>query len=137
MTRPRILSIAAALFVALAVCSTTAARAQQPSPGMNRVVLEKHDLAVPGREGVLVRVELAPGVEEPKHTHPGDTFAYVLEGTFSLWRDGQPTSHFNPGEAFYIPAGQVHSVKNDGAAPVKLAVTFFVEKGKPITTPVK
>jgi hypothetical protein len=26
---------------------------------------------------------------------------------------------------------------NQGAAPVKLLVTFFVEKGKPLTTPVQ
>ena len=58
------------------------ARAQQP--GVTRNDLQRHDLSVPGREVVQVRVELAPGVSFPKHTHPGEEIIYVLEGTWSI-----------------------------------------------------
>jgi quercetin dioxygenase-like cupin family protein len=113
------------------------ASAQQPTPGATRTVLEKHDLSVAGREGVLVKTELAPGAREPKHTHPGDFFGYVLEGSPTLFQEGKPDRHLGPGETFFVPAGTIHSAANEGAVPVKLLVTFFVEKGKPLTTPVQ
>ncbi len=102
-----------------------------------RTVLEKQDLSVPGYEGVLVRTELAPGAREPKHTHPGDFLAYVLEGTITLYQEGQPTIQRSAGEVFFVPAGRVHGAANEGTTPVKLVVNFIVEKGKPLTTPVK
>ena len=53
--------------------------AQQP--GVKRTDLLRRDLSVPGREVVQVRVEFAPGVAFPKHSHPGEEVAYVLSGT--------------------------------------------------------
>jgi quercetin dioxygenase-like cupin family protein len=111
--------------------------AQQATAGATRTVLEKQDLSVPGREGVLVRTELQPGAQEPMHTHPGDFFAYVLEGTVTLRQEGQADVQKKTGEVFFVPAGKVHGATNAGTVPVKLLVTFFVEKGKPLTTPVR
>jgi quercetin dioxygenase-like cupin family protein len=105
--------------------------------GQQRTVLDKQDLSVPGREGVLVQTTLAPGFKEPNHTHAGDLFAYVLEGNASIEQEGQPTKPLKPGDSFFVLEGKVHSVSNQGTVPVKLVVTFFAEKGKPLTTPVK
>jgi quercetin dioxygenase-like cupin family protein len=102
-----------------------------------RTVLDKQDLSVSGREGVLVQTELAPGYKEPNHTHSADLFAYVLAGDVSLTQEGQPTKHFKVGESFFMPEGKVHSAGNEGTVPAKLVVAFFAEKGKPLTTPVK
>ena len=121
----------------LAVGTAPMACAQQAAPGATRTVLDRQDLSVPGREGVLVRTELPPGAQEPKHTHPGDFFAYVLEGTVTLYQDGQPTVQRKAGEFFFVPEGRVHAASNEGTATVKLLVTFFVEKGKPLTSPVQ
>ena len=121
----------------LAVGTAPMACAQQAAPGATRTVLDRQDLSVPGREGVLVRTELPPGAQEPKHTHPGDFFAYVLEGTVTLYQDEQPTVQRKAGEFFFVPAGRVHAASNEGTTTVKLLVTFFVEKGKPLTSPVK
>jgi quercetin dioxygenase-like cupin family protein len=55
------------------------ARAQQP--GTRRTDLQRHDLSVPAREVVQVRVDFDPGYVSPKHTHPGEEIIYVLEGT--------------------------------------------------------
>jgi quercetin dioxygenase-like cupin family protein len=118
----------------LAICD---ASAQQATPGAKRTVLDRHDLSVPGREGVLVQTELEPGAKEPKHTHPGDFFAYVLEGNITLFQEGEPTLQKKAGESFFVPAGRVHAASNEGTTKVKLLVAFFVEKGKPLTTPVK
>jgi quercetin dioxygenase-like cupin family protein len=105
--------------------------------GAKRTVLEQKDLSVQGYEGVLVRTELAPGAVEPLHTHPGDFFAYVLEGTITLTRQGQETVKKKAGEVFFVPSGMAHGASNDGKTTCKLLVTFFVEKGKPLSTPIK
>jgi quercetin dioxygenase-like cupin family protein len=102
-----------------------------------RTVLDKESLSVPGYDGVLVRTDLAPGAREPQHTHPGDIFVYVLEGNLTLFQQGQPTSQRKAGEFFFVPAGKVHGAANEGTTPVKLLVTFIVQQGKPLTTPVK
>jgi len=105
--------------------------------GALRKVLARHELSVPGREGVMARTEFPPGAEEPRHTHPGDIFAYVLEGVMTLYQDGEPTVQVKAGEVFFIPARRVHAASNDGAAAVKLLVTFFVEKDKALSNPVE
>lgn len=142
LLRSRILLTAAAVvfagfFTLVWDAMATKGNAQQSTPGAQRTVLEKHDLSVPGREGVLVRTELPPGAREPMHTHPGDFFAYVLEGRITLMQEGQPNRQVNAGDVFFVPAGQVHGAANEGTTPAKLLVTFFVEKGKPLTTPVQ
>jgi quercetin dioxygenase-like cupin family protein len=119
------------------ILTITLAHAQESTPGAKRTVLEQKDLSVPGYEGVLVRTELVPGAHEPLHTHPGDYFAYVLEGTVTLTLEGHEALKKKAGEVFFVPAGVVHGASNDGTTPVKLLVTFIVEKGKPLTTPVK
>lgn len=118
----------------LAISVQPVAHAQQ---GATRTVLERHDLSVPGREGVLVQTVLPPGAKEPRHTHPGDFLAYVQEGTITLIVDGQPTTTAKAGDVFFVPAGQIHAGQNNGTTPVKLLVSFFVEKGKPLTSPVE
>jgi quercetin dioxygenase-like cupin family protein len=135
MSRSRMIPVVFAGLLTLFCTPVTFA--QQATPSAKRTVLEKHDLSVPGREGVLVQTVLEPGAKEPKHTHPGDIFAYVQEGTITLTQDGQPTVRKKAGEVFFVPAGAVHGASNEGTTPAKLLVTFFVEKGKPLTTPVQ
>src|SRR6185503_15941318 len=50
------------------------------SSGLKRTIVYKSDVSVPGREAVVARVELAPGIKAGRHTHPGDEISYVLEG---------------------------------------------------------
>ena len=54
--------------------------AQAQAPGIARTDLQQHDLSVPGREVVQVRVEFAPGVVAPAHKHPGEEIVYAIEG---------------------------------------------------------
>ena len=129
--------VAVVLAGCLTLFSAFFAYSQESPSHARRTVLQKHDLSVPGREGVMVLTELDPGAQEPKHTHPGDIFAFVEQGSVTLMQDGKPTSHLKAGEVFFVPAGTVHSASNEGPTTVKMLVTFFVEKGKPLTTPVK
>ena len=77
MTATRIIA-GVALIVAVGL-GLHLALAQQP--GFNRLNLQRHDLSIPGREMIQVRVEIDPGTASPRHTHPGEEIIYVLEGS--------------------------------------------------------
>src|SRR5271163_475672 len=105
-----------------------------PNPGVTRTTLLQSDLSAPGRETIVVRVQLAPGVESGWHTHPGEEISYVSEGEINLMIAGQPYRKVPAGQALIVPAGKVHNAKNEGAIPAVLIVVYVVEKGKPLRT---
>lgn len=88
----------------------------------------------PGSEYVtaLYTVDIDAGATIPKHTHPGVETAYVLDGELDLVVEGQEIKHLKTGDSFQIPAGVVHSAA-PAAKPIKLLVTYVVEKDKPLT----
>ena len=110
------------------------AQAQQ---GFNRVDLQRHDLSVPGREAIQVRVEFDPGVVSPRHTHPGEEIIYVLEGSLEYEVEGKPPMTLKAGDVLFIPAGTIHAAKNVGSVNAAELGTYVVEKGKPLVTLVK
>jgi len=108
------------------------ARAQQP--GIRRTELQRHDLGIPGREVVQVRVELDPGVAFGKHTHPGEEIVNVLEGSLEYQVKGRPPVTLKAGDVLFIPAGTIHAAKNVGSGNGAELATYIVEKGKPLVT---
>jgi quercetin dioxygenase-like cupin family protein len=104
---------------------------------VERVIITRADVSVPGREAVIARAELAPGAHVGRHTHPGEEISYVMEGEGEILIDGKPPQHIKAGEGFVIPKGAVHDARNTGTVPLKLSVVYLVEKGKPIATPVR
>jgi quercetin dioxygenase-like cupin family protein len=106
-------------------------------PGIRRTDLQRHDLGVPGREVVQVRVELDPGVAFGRHSHPGEEIVYVLEGTLEYAVDGKPPVTLEPGGVLFIPAGTIHAAKNVGKGNGAELATYVVEKGKPLVVMAK
>ena len=111
------------------------ALAQQP--GITRTDLQRHDLSVPGREVVQVRVDFAPGAAFPRHSHPGEEIVYAIEGTMEYQLGDNPPATLKPGEVLFIPAGTIHAVKNIGKRNAAELATYIVEKGKPLLVPAK
>lgn len=134
-SRSSIIVVGLAFTLGAGTWGASVLRAQQP--GFKRVELQRHDLATPNREAVLARAEIGPGAGTPKHTHPGEEVAYVLEGQVVLEVEGKPPVTLKTGEVFFIPAGQVHAAKNAGPGQAKVLSTYIIEKGKPLATPVK
>jgi quercetin dioxygenase-like cupin family protein len=124
--------ITAALLMSLFV----SADAQAPTP-FKRTVLQQADLSTPGREVVQALAEVQPGATSGRHTHPGEEVAYVLAGPVVLEIDGKPARTLQTGEVFLIPAGTVHNARNTGKGIAKVVATYFIEKGKPVATPVQ
>jgi quercetin dioxygenase-like cupin family protein len=105
------------------------------NPGIQRTVVHKADVSVPGREAVIARVEIAPGAFAGQHTHPGDEISYVVEGEGEVLREGQPAQKVKAGDGFVIVAGIKHNAHNTGTQPLKLVGVYVVDKGKPLATP--
>jgi quercetin dioxygenase-like cupin family protein len=119
--------------VALLVGSALAlqpAQAQQES--IRRAELQRHDLAVPGREVVQVRVDFGPGAAFGRHRHPGEEIAYVLEGSLEYEVEGKPSVTLRTGEDLFIPAGTIHAARNVESDNGAELATYIVEKGQPL-----
>src|SRR4029450_10585385 len=78
------------------------ASAQQQ--GTKRTELQRHDLSVPGREVLQVRVEIAPGVTAAAHSHPGEEIVYGLEGTLEYRLEGRTPVTVRAGDVLFIPS---------------------------------
>lgn len=130
MKTKRILAVA--VLIAGSGLALYVAQAQQP--GVRRTELQRHDLGVPGREVIQVRVELDPGVAFGKHTHPGEEIVYVLEGSLEYQVEGRPPVTLEAGDVLFIPAGTIHAAKNVGTVNGAELATYIVEKGKPLVT---
>jgi quercetin dioxygenase-like cupin family protein len=127
--------IAVAVLIAGSALALNMAQSQQV--GIKRTDLVQSDLVVSGREVVQVRVDFAPGVAFPAHSHPGEEIAYVIEGVLEYRLEGKPPVTLKAGESLFIPAGMVHSAKNVGDSNAAELATYIVEKGKPLVQIVK
>ncbi len=119
----------------LALVGALAAVSAQTPPPINRVVLQKGDLSVAGREYVQARAEFPAMGTTGRHTHPGEEITFVLEGSIKLEVEGDAPKMLKAGEVFMIPAGKIHNATAQGAVGAKAIAVYVVEKGKPLTTP--
>lgn len=124
-----------AALIALGAATLHEAPAQQP--GTRRIELQQHDLAVPGREVIQVRVELDPGVTFGEHWHPGEEIVYVLEGSLEYQLEGQPPVTLQAGEVLFIPARTIHTARNVGQNSGAELATYIVDKDQPLVVMVK
>ena len=120
-------TIVAAVLTAASGLVIHMAQAQQP--GTKRTDLQRHDLSIPGREAIQVRVDIGPGEVAPRHKHPGEEIIYVLEGTLEY---GKPPVTLKAGDVLFIPYGTIHSARNVGSVNAAELATYVVEKGKPL-----
>lgn len=118
------------------VLALTAGAAWAQAPGvagkpLMRAALSGDDT----KDTLMLSIEFAPGATTGRHTHPGDEYAVVLEGTLELRLEGQPAKRVSAGQAYHNPRGVVHETVNVGQGIARTVATFVLEKGKPTTTP--
>lgn len=140
MTRHRYsLSLVFVLGLSLGVLLTGATRAEQaaepPKPVLENLL--RSDLeSAEGLEVIVSLVEIPPAMALPKHRHPGEEFAYVLEGGATLWQDGKEDVALKAGDAGKVPLQQAHTVST-GAEGAKFLVFRVHKKGEPERIPFK
>ena len=130
-------------FASCAICAITgfiateaSAQGAAPSGGVTRNILSKSDGPAAGYETLLVEAIIEAGVAVGKHTHPGVESAFVLEGGFELPIQGQETRMLKAGDGFQIPPNTPHAGGKAGTGKTRLIITYVVEKGKPLASPV-
>jgi quercetin dioxygenase-like cupin family protein len=143
---------AAVLAIAIAAGTVGAQRAvaEQPQADLPKdltgdtkvTVLSKSDLPG-GMEATTFMTEIPPGSSTPRHYHPGQELAYVLEGTGVMHELGKPSMPIKPGftvTAYSPPdkAAYVHWASNTSKTDIqRWLITVVTPKGYPIIIPVK
>ncbi|WP_286967379.1 cupin domain-containing protein [Flavobacterium sp. UBA4854] len=105
---------------------------QIAAQGVKRIDLQKHDLSTPGKEMVQARIDFEGHSAFGKHSHPGEEVIYVVEGSLEYQIEDEKPVTLKAGEVLFIPAGVVHSAKNNTNAKASELATYIIEKGKPI-----
>ena|SRR5688572_5284838 len=88
------------------------------------------------KEAALLAITIAPGGSSGRHTHPGDCYGTVVEGTVELRVEGREPRRVAAGEAWHNPRDAIHELRNVGDTPVRVVNTLVVDKGKPRMQPV-
>ena len=123
----------------LSFAGAVASNGQAPAPVKATPLLTKDLQGVPGKEGLLLTVDLAPGAGSAPHKHEASTFVYVLEGSVVMGVKGGKEVTLGPGQTFYESPGDVHTVSRNASAtkPAKFLVFMVKEKGAPVSIPVR
>ena len=108
-----------------------ASDAAKAEPGVKLENLLRAELeGVKDTEVIVSRVTVPPNSSLPRHWHPGEEFAYVIEGTVTLWQKGKDDVVGKAGDVMKVPLKQVHTAltTDEGAT---ILVFRVHEKGKP------
>jgi quercetin dioxygenase-like cupin family protein len=135
MLSRRAFGVCAICTVAGFTASEVEAQAQDTQTGgVKRTILQKTELRDNKYVTILAVAEIPPGTTVARHTHPGVESSYVLEGEGELLVQGQPARKVKASDGFQIPPEIPHSART-GEKSMKVAVTYVVEKDKPLSSP--
>ena len=93
---------------------------------------------IPGKEGSLLRVELAPGSVGSAHRHNANVFVYVLEGSIVMQVKGGKEVTLGPGETFTETPDDIHVVSRNASKtkPAVFLAFLIKDTGAPVVVPV-
>ena len=124
--------------LALLALAATASAQPQGSKGVKPTVLRTAPVPdAPNREFILISMEVAPGGGSGLHTHPGDEYGTVIEGTLMVKIGDKDFVPVSAGETFSAPEGTPMEIRNDSKQTVRVINVLINQKGKPRSTPVK
>ena len=83
-----------------------------------------------GTEVVLSHVCVPPHKTLPKHYHPGEEFAFVVEGTVTLHQENEESLTFTKDQGCIVPYKKVHTIET-GDEGCRLVVFRVHESGAP------
>ena len=125
------IAVAAGAF-ALAACSTPASLYQPAAE--SGVALQGPIASAPGHALRSRDLSLPAGAEVPRHYHAGEEFVYVITGSVTLRRKGEPDLLMNAGDGLRIAPGTVHSAVA-GPNGFRAIATYVLIEGQPERVP--
>jgi len=99
--------------------------------GVSVAPLMSKDLSdLPGKEGLVITVDYAPGAADPVHRHRAHGFIYVLEGSIVMQVKGGKEVTLTPGQTFYEGPNDIHTVGRNASTtqPAKFLVVLLKKK---------
>ncbi len=141
--RVRIATIVSVLLLsATSACAQNEAKPDGAKSAQDTIIaplMGKEFANIPGKEGVMLTVEYAPGASSPTHRHDAHVFVYVLEGSIVMQAEGGQPVTLGPGQTFYETPSDIHAVSKNASAtkPAKFLVFMVKDKGVPPVLPAK
>ncbi|MGH8230127.1 MAG: cupin domain-containing protein [Steroidobacteraceae bacterium] len=137
-SRLRILGLVAAA-CCFAGTATLASAAPHRGAGGIHILNTKNLTDIPGKQAVMLTLEVPPGGSSPAHRHDAHVWVYVLDGTFITQVKGKPKETLHKGQWFYEGPNDIHEVSANGSStrPLKLLIFMIKNQGKPLTMPAK
>jgi quercetin dioxygenase-like cupin family protein len=139
-----VLVAAASVAIGVVVLSRAVAAPAPEKDGEQVRVVTSYDLKekIDGKDAsaTVVEVTIPAGAGGLPHRHPGPAIVYVIEGTYELGINDEPTKTFKAGESFTEPAGALHRVSRNPAASgtTRLVAVLLHARGvKDIAVPEK
>lgn len=84
-------------------------------------------------EAATTMLGFAPGAWTPLHSHGGLTLVAVVEGEMTVRGGGRETI-YRAGDLWIEQPGDTHAAGNATATAARVAVTFLLRRGDPVTT---
>lgn len=112
-----------------AVQVTTLLKTQMDGSGRKLVYPTNGDAEV-----TAVLVEIPPGAQTNRHTHPVPCFAYLLEGEVQVELPQGDVRTLKAGEAFAEVIDVLHNGVNRGSKPARLVMFVMGVTGQPYAT---
>ena len=121
------------LLIALAGVYPMVGHAKEPSQNVSvqaENLLRESIAGVESKEIIVSRVSFPPHTELPWHWHPGEEFFYVIEGSVTLKRRGEPDLPATQGDAQKI-APQIIHTGSTGEQGAELVIFRVHAEGEP------
>jgi quercetin dioxygenase-like cupin family protein len=95
-------------------------------------------VGIPGKEAIVLTVEVQPGQASKPHRHDANVFVYMLEGSLIMQVKGGASVTLHPGDTYYENPKDIHTVSQNASKtePARFLVFIVKDKGAPVTRPV-
>lgn len=92
----------------------------------------------PGKAATMMSIEWPPNASTGRRYHAGDEYGLVTEGALRItYWNGQPPQVVKAGEAYHTGAGVVYEVHNIAAGMTYSISVLVIDRGRPLSSPVK
>ena len=105
-----------------------------PQQTFKRTTLQKADVPASSYEAVMGITDLPPNGYIARERHPGLEAGYVLQGSATLFVDGQPPLQLSTGQSWTLAPSALHEFRA-GPDGVKVLASWVVEKSKAFASP--
>lgn len=120
--------------LALALVAGAAFAGSESKEATNTMLLTEPLHGMEGKVLNAVRIDIPPGWETPRHTHPGNVVVYVLEGEIEIELAGGETHTLTAGEVVYEAPDQPMVGRNASSSQGARILVFQVgDEGAPLT----